>query len=101
MAAINLNYAFLDQRANLNLNLSYTGEQDDDTFPPPFFGRETVALDAYTLVNVSTGYQLTPGVKLLARVENLFDEEYQDVVGYRTPGVAAYAGIQVDLGTRR
>ncbi len=100
MAAINLNYAFLDQRANVNLNLSYTGEQDDDSFPPPFFSRETVALDAYTLVNVSARFQLTSGVKLFARVENLFDTEYQNVIGYRTPGVAAYAGVQVDLGTR-
>ncbi len=100
MAAINLNYAFLNQRANVNLNLSYTGEQDDDSFPPPFFSRETTALDAYTLVNVSARFQLTSGIKLFARVENLLDKDYQNLIGYRNPGVAAYAGVQVDLGSR-
>jgi len=100
MAALNLNYQFLNDRGNLNLNVSYTGEQDDDTFPPPFFGRETVQLDAYTLVNLSGSYELLPGLRLFARAENLFDEEYQNLVGYRTPGRGIYAGAQLDLGRR-
>jgi vitamin B12 transporter len=100
MAALNLNYRFLNQRANLNLNLSYTGEQNDDIFPPPFFSREAVPLDAYTLVNLSGSFDLLPGLRLFARAENLFDEEYQNVVGYRTPGTAVYAGVQLDLARR-
>jgi len=100
MAALNLNYRFLNQRANLNLNLSYTGEQNDDIFPPPFFGRETVPLDAYTLINLSGSFELLPGLRLFARAENLFDEDYRNLVGYRTPGAAVYAGMQLDLGRR-
>jgi vitamin B12 transporter len=29
------------------------------------------------------------------RVDNVFDEQYQTVAGYGTPGVAAYAGLRV------
>jgi vitamin B12 transporter len=34
-------------------------------------------------------------VRLLARVDNLLDEDYQDVLGFGTPGFSAYAGVSV------
>ena len=31
------------------------------------------------------------------RVENLFDKEYEEVLGFGTPGVAGYAGVKLQF----
>ena len=33
-------------------------------------------------------------MELFGRVENILDEDYQEVFGFATPGVAAYAGVR-------
>ena len=35
---------------------------------------------------------------LAGRVANAFDDRYQDVVGYRTEGRSAYAGLRLAVG---
>ncbi len=97
MAAVNINYRFLADRARLNLNVSYTGKQKDDYFPPPAFARQTVQLDDYTLVNLVASYELNDAFSVYARAENLFDKDYENLFGYETPGEAYYAGIRMRL----
>ncbi len=94
-AAINLNHAFHDQRGNVNLNLSYTGSQTDTVFT---FPAQTVSLAAYTLVNVTGEYAVTPWLTLFGRAENLFDEKQVDVFGYQNPGRGFYAGFRIGNG---
>ena len=94
-AAINLNHQFLDKRGNLNLNLSYTGSQTDTVFTFPV---ETVTLDAYTLVNLTGEYALTPWLTLFGRAENLFDEKQVDISGYQVPGRGFYGGFRIGAG---
>ncbi|MDP6675325.1 MAG: TonB-dependent receptor [Gammaproteobacteria bacterium] len=96
MAALNINYDFSD-RVLANLNVSYTGEQTDNFFPPypPFL--ETVTLDAYTLVNLTGSYAVTNKVTIFARVENLFNTTYENVYGFATPGVGGYFGARIKL----
>jgi vitamin B12 transporter len=91
-AAINLNHGFDDKRGNVNLNVSYTSSQTDTFFA---FPAQTVTLDAYTLVNVTGEYALTPWLTLFARAENLFSEDQQDVFGYQSPGRAFYGGFRI------
>ena len=38
---------------------------------------------------------MTDGIQLFARVENLFDEDYEDVLGFNTAGTSGYLGIRV------
>ncbi len=52
-----------------------------------------VNLDAYNLVNLSGRYQIRKGTWLDARLENLFDTNYQLVNNYNTPGRSIYIGI--------
>ncbi len=94
MFAINLNYA-LSARANINLNVSYNGSQEDMIFPPFPQPSARVRLDGYTLVNLAATYRLNSGIRLVGRIENLLDENYEDVVGFTAPGVGAYFGIRV------
>ncbi len=94
MLSVNLHYT-PTPRANVNLNISYNGSQDDILFPPFPQSPERISLDAYTLVSFAASYQLTPTVQLVGRIENLLDESYEDVVGFNTPGVGAYIGVRV------
>jgi len=93
MAALNVNYAFARDRANLNINASYTGDQQDDDFST--FPATRVDLDAYTLVDLTASYAVTKTVKITARAENLFDKTYENVYGFATPGRAGYVGVQM------
>jgi len=56
-----------------------------------------VNLEDYWLVNAKVAYEFAPGVKAYVRGENLLDEQYQTVLGYGTPGLSVYGGIQFAL----
>lgn len=77
-------------------SLAYVGgrsDRDFDLFPAP-----VVRLDGYVLGSLRVAYRILPQLELYARVENGFDADYQDVVGYNTPGRTVYAGLRVALG---
>ncbi|WGF90362.1 TonB-dependent receptor plug domain-containing protein [Marinivivus vitaminiproducens] len=92
IASFNANYRFLDDRANVNLGIVYNGRQDDLAFDENF-NASTVSLDSYTLVNLAASYRLSEHAELFGRIENLFDESYEEVDTYGSPGRAAYAGL--------
>jgi vitamin B12 transporter len=74
-------------------SLAYVGKRQDtdfDTF-------ETVTLDDYLLASLKVGYRITPALEAYVRAENAFDADYQDVIGYNTPGRTIYAGLRVRL----
>ncbi len=89
-----LNYRFYAGRGNVNVHLTHTGQQDDDTFLPPFFARQRVSLSAFTLVGLSGSFAVTDNVSLFARAENVFDDDYQEVFGFDAAGAAVYAGLR-------
>ena len=51
-------------------------------------------LDDYTLVDLRAEYALSDAVKLFARAENIFDEEYMTAYRYGSIGRSIYAGIR-------
>ncbi len=90
-----LHYTFLDARASVQARVRYVGDRDDQNFNT--FPAERVELSGYTLVDLLGSYQVSDEISLFARVENLFDKEYQEVFGYGTAGVAAYGGVKVNI----
>jgi vitamin B12 transporter len=77
-------------------SLAYVGKRGDtdfDLFPAP-----TVTLHDYILASARIAYRVTEAVEVFGRVENAGDANYQDVVGYATPGRTVYAGLRVRLG---
>lgn len=92
--SVSVNYAFLDQKANINLTVIAVGEQTDD-FYDAFYNASKVTLDAYTLVNIAGSYQMTEKAQLFARVENLLDQDYQEAYTYGTAGITAYGGVKI------
>lgn len=77
-------------------SLAYVGARRDKDFD--LFPAAVVRLDDYVLASLRIGYRILPRVELYARVENGFGADYQDVVGYNTPGRTVYAGLRVALG---
>lgn len=70
-----------------------TGVRDDNDFST--FPASRVTLPSFVTVNLAVQYGITEGTTLFARVENIFDREYQDVLGYGALGAAGYAGLKV------
>ncbi|MDQ5979156.1 MAG: vitamin transporter [Verrucomicrobiota bacterium] len=54
----------------------------------------TIAGEDYTVVRIYGAWQVSDRLALKARVENLFDEQYEQVHGYPQLGVGAYAGLE-------
>jgi vitamin B12 transporter len=76
--------------------LSYVGKRRDtdfDTFPA-----RLVTLEDYLLGSIKLGYDIADGIEAYARVENAFDDDYQDVIGYNTAGRTVHAGLRLRLG---
>ena len=94
MASLTANYYFADNRGNLNLKVNYYGSQLDDFFSPITYIAERVEIDAYTVVNLAASWKLTKSLDLTARVTNLFDKEYEEILGFVRPGRAVYAGLR-------
>ncbi len=94
MAGVSFNYSFANSRGNLNLNLNYTGAQQDLFFSPATFASQRIDIDAYTVLDLATSWRLTPTLELTGRVANLFDKEYEEVLGFVRPPRAIYAGLR-------
>ena len=52
-------------------------------------------LDSYTVVNLSASYDVTDYIQVYGRIDNLFDEEYEEAWSYATPGLSGYLGIKL------
>lgn len=82
-------------------SIAYVGKRTDtdfDIFDPITFPSLTVTLKSYALADARIAYAILPAVEVFARIENAFDENYRDAVGYATPGRTVYAGLRVRLG---
>lgn len=55
----------------------------------------TTRIQGYVLADLRAAYPVTDRIDVYGRVENLFDEQYETILRYGTPGRAAYAGVRV------
>ena len=83
-------------RFSWGASLAYVGARLDTDFD--VFPAAIVRLDDYVLGSLRVGYRILPKLELYARMENAFDADYQDVVGYNTAGRTVHAGLRVALG---
>ena len=58
---------------------------------------ERISKGSTTVVNIAGSYQIGDHVRLFARIENLFDRDYEDPDGFAHPGLGAYAGVRLSL----
>ncbi len=91
---VGLNYEKIHDLV-LGIQIKHSGERDDKDFSN--YTTKRVTLPSYTLVNLNASYRLFEYLQLTARIENLFDKEYEEVLYYGTLGRSFYAGINVNL----
>jgi len=84
-ATLSIHHTSCDGKTNANLYLLYVGQRRDGSF----------FLDNYITANVSCSYRLCEHREFFVRIDNLFDEQYEQVRGYGVPGLTAYAGMRL------
>lgn len=90
MASLNLSWQAMDN-LHINTNVQHNGSQTDVVFP------DIVALDSYTLVNLNANFSATEKLDVHLRLDNLFDESYEEVFSYQTLGFGASLGVRFSL----
>jgi len=78
-------------------SLALVGDRRDTDFDQ--FPARVVVLGSYWLAAARVAYRLTDRFELFGRIANGFNRHDQDVIGYRTEGRSAYAGIRARLGS--
>jgi vitamin B12 transporter len=94
IGSVNIGWRAQSDRGGLNLTVRFNGETDDT-----YFGASAVrvTLPSYTLVNVGADFRINDTLQLYGRVENALDEDYEEVYGFRTAGIGAYAGLRASF----
>ncbi len=98
IASLSAAYRFFDDNAKVAVNWVYNGSMFDNDFRNFYtneFKADKTKLASYQVVNINGSFQVNNNVRLFARVDNLFDEDYEEVIGYQTPGVGYYTGIRL------
>ena len=85
-ANASVSYAF-DFGLGIGAAMRWSGKSFDNA-------SNATRLDDYTLVDLRAEYALSDAVKLFARAENLFDEQYMTAFRYGSLGRSVYAGIR-------
>lgn len=60
-------------------------------------GGVPVAIEDTATADLTASFALRPSIELYGRIENLFNEDYEEVLGYYSAGRAAYVGMRVNF----
>jgi outer membrane cobalamin receptor len=72
------------------LKALFVGEVQDSSIPTG-----DVTLDAYARVDLAVNWTLSPTFAILLAVENLFDADYEEFVGFPAPGINPRLGVRI------
>jgi vitamin B12 transporter len=87
---INSQLTYNQDRWQTGGNVMLVGKRDNSSF-------DTIELDSYKIANVFARYDFTSSINLSAKIENLFDEDYETAAGFNTKGRTAYAEVSYTL----
>ncbi|MFY9893689.1 MAG: TonB-dependent receptor [Xanthobacteraceae bacterium] len=60
-------------------------------------GTAELMAPGYTLVNLAANYAVTERISVFARINNLFNQQYEDPLGFLRPGFGIYGGVTVQV----
>ena len=90
-----LQVAWIGERFDAQLNGFFLGQRRD--VDPVTFSR-FADNDGYAHLGFAGGYRVTPRVTAFARIENLLNQTYQEVLGYPSYRLNFSAGLRVRMG---
>ena len=96
--SLNGSFRFQDERAKLTVVADYGGTSTDIFFPPFPLPPEIVSLESFWLLGLTASYDINQNTNIFVRANNLLDEDYEQVYGYRTPGRSAFLGVRLGFG---
>ena len=88
-ASLSLYYQPVDV-LNMILDFRFVGSQFNDR-------DNTRRVGSFDVVNLAVNYDLSEQLQAYVRVDNLFDEEYEEVLYYGTPGRSVFGGIRANF----
>ncbi len=109
IASVSVNWRSADDRYGLNATARYQGVNQDSNFSiltPAMFNNDPdfrvlpappanrVELPSFVLLNLAGDWRINDRFEVFGRVENALDEDYFEVIPYRTSGRAFYAGLR-------
>lgn len=84
----------LFSRLSLNSSIIYVGERDDKDFS--VWPAQRVKLADYMLFNISASYKIADYISIHAKMDNIFDKYYEDILYYGTMGRNFSVGINLN-----
>lgn len=92
-ANLGVGYTF-NTKAFASLNYQFTGKRTDTDFST----FQNVELDSYSVINLYFSHSLLKNkMKVFANVDNLFNEDYAEIIGYTTRGTNVSLGFNLTL----
>jgi len=77
---------------NVSFDVNHVGSLVDNAVPTG-----DVTLPGHTRADLAVEYKVLPDLALHLGVDNVFDQHYEDVVGFPTPGAIVRGGISASL----
>lgn len=91
----NLGVDYRSNKLMFSANFRLAQNFKDTMVDPATFKRVRISLKNYQIFDVSARYQVDNNLEIFARVENLFDSDYQDLADYYTSGPAPHIGLNM------
>ena len=88
-ASLSLYYQPVDS-FNVMLDYRYVGSRFDNA-------DNTRSVRLFNVVNLAANYDVSEQFQAYVRVDNLFDEEYEEVLNYGTPGRSVFCGLHANF----
>ena len=88
-ASLSLYYQPVDS-LNMILDFRFAGSQFNDR-------DNTQRVNSFNVVNLAVNYDLSDQFQAYVRVDNLFDEDYEEVLYFGTPGRSVFGGIRANF----
>jgi vitamin B12 transporter len=89
LANLALAYRAFDDRLVLNAFYRISRDAIDEVFGV------TTPLDDFEVLDLTTSYDFSDAIRLYGRIENVTDETYQEVTGFRSAQRALYLGVRL------
>ncbi len=87
VVSLMLDFSLLEDRWNNAITYQYVA--DRETWGGP--------TDGFTVIDFSSRFELNANTQIWVRVENLLDETYEEILGYRAPGLGIFAGFKFEF----
>jgi len=93
LANLGLSWYGMADRLNINAFYRISRNAIDEQFGNP----NVIPLDAFEVMDITANYRINDSFQVYGRLENAFDEDYQEITGFNTPGAAAYVGFKLSF----